>query len=74
MYFEPQLAYSNETRSLIQYKKNNLLMAISAFAKYAQNFQYIYIYIFFFFLVMRKFLYICIHKSVHTHDIGILEV
>ena len=68
MYFEPQLAYSNETRSLIQYKTNNLLMAISAFAKYAQNFQYLF---FFFFLVMRKFLYICIHKSVNTHDIGI---
>ena len=33
-YFEPQLAYSNETRSLIQYKTNNLLKAISAFVKY----------------------------------------
>ena len=35
-------AYSNETRSLIQYKTNNLLMAISAFAKYTEIFVYLY--------------------------------
>ena len=55
MYFEPQLAYSNETRSLIQYKTNNLLMAISAFAKYAQNFQYLF---FFFFGDEKFFVYL----------------
>ena len=62
MYFEPQLAYSNETRSLIQYKTNNLLMAISAFAKYAQNFQYLsflfLFFIFFFFGDEKIFVYL----------------